>query len=43
MVIKPGERALVPTGLAIELPSGYEAQIRPALGVGAQGRNNGSQ
>ena len=33
MVIKPGERALVPTGLAIELPSGYEAQIRPRSGL----------
>jgi dUTP pyrophosphatase len=32
-VIKPGERALVPTGLAIELPSGYEAQIRPRSGL----------
>ena len=33
MVIAPGERALVPTGLAIELPSGYEAQIRPRSGL----------
>jgi dUTP pyrophosphatase len=32
-VIKPGERALVPTGFAIELPSGYEAQIRPRSGL----------
>lgn len=28
-----GERALVPTGLAIALPSGYEAQIRPRSGL----------
>ena len=28
-----GERALVPTGLAMELPSGYEAQIRPRSGL----------
>lgn len=31
--IAPGERALVPTGLAIALPSGYEAQIRPRSGL----------
>jgi len=33
MVIEPGQRALVPTGLAIELPSGYEAQVRPRSGL----------
>lgn len=33
LVLKPGERALVPTGLAIALPSGYEAQIRPRSGL----------
>lgn len=33
MQIAPGERALVPTGLAIALPSGYEAQIRPRSGL----------
>ena len=32
-VLNPGERALIPTGLAIELPSGYEAQIRPRSGL----------
>jgi dUTP pyrophosphatase len=31
--LKPGEPALVPTGLAIELPPGYEAQIRPRSGL----------
>lgn len=31
--LQPGERALVPTGLAIELPDGYEAQIRPRSGL----------
>ncbi|MFN0050116.1 MAG: dUTP diphosphatase [Cytophagales bacterium] len=31
--IKPLERALVPTGLFIELPAGYEAQIRPRSGL----------
>lgn len=33
VAIAPGERALVPTGLAIALPSGYEAQIRPRSGL----------
>ena len=31
--IAPGERALIPTGLAIALPSGYEAQVRPRSGL----------
>lgn len=31
--IAPGEIKLVPTGLAIELPPGYEAQIRPRSGL----------
>lgn len=31
--LHPGERALVPTGIAIELPDGYEAQIRPRSGL----------
>lgn len=33
MEIPPGERALVPTGVAIALPDGYEAQIRPRSGL----------
>lgn len=33
LVLKPGARALVPTGIAIELPEGYEAQIRPRSGL----------
>lgn len=33
MEIKPGARALVPTGLAIALPKGFEAQIRPRSGL----------
>ncbi|MCD4665762.1 MAG: dUTP diphosphatase [Bacteroidales bacterium] len=33
VVLKPLERALVPTGLYIELPEGYEAQIRPRSGL----------
>ena len=31
--IAPGARALVPTGLAIALPPGYEAQVRPRSGL----------
>lgn len=31
--IAPGERALVPTGLSLALPPGYEAQIRPRSGL----------
>ncbi len=31
--IAPGERALVPTGIAIALPTGYEAQVRPRSGL----------
>ena len=33
MVIEPGKSALVPTGIAIELPSGTEAQVRPRSGL----------
>ncbi len=33
IVLKPLERKLIPTGLFIELPVGYEAQIRPRSGL----------
>ena len=33
LVIQPGERALVPTGLCVEIPEGYEMQIRPRSGL----------
>jgi dUTP pyrophosphatase len=33
IVLKPLERKLIPTGLFIELPTGYEAQIRPRSGL----------
>jgi dUTP pyrophosphatase len=36
MIIKPLDRVLVPTGLFIELPAGYEAQIRPRSGLAAK-------
>ncbi len=33
VILKPLERALIPTGIYIELPAGYEAQIRPRSGM----------
>ena len=33
LIIEPGARELVPTGLSIALPDGYEAQIRPRSGL----------
>lgn len=33
LVIAPGDRALVPTGLAIALPKGHEGQVRPRSGL----------
>jgi len=29
MTIEPGQRCLIPTGLAFAIPAGYEAQVRP--------------
>ncbi|HCN83053.1 MAG TPA: dUTP diphosphatase [Sphingobacteriaceae bacterium] len=33
VILKPMERSLIPTGLYMELPIGYEAQIRPRSGL----------
>lgn len=33
VILNPLERALIPTGLYIELPHGYEAQVRPRSGL----------
>lgn len=33
VIIEPGETACVPTGLAFEIPKGYEMQIRPRSGI----------
>lgn len=33
VTLKPLERALIPTGLSIALPKGYEAQVRPRSGL----------
>jgi dUTP pyrophosphatase len=34
--LQPGARALVPTGIAVELPEGVEAQVRPRSGLAAK-------
>jgi dUTP pyrophosphatase len=36
LTIAPGARALVPTGIAVALPEGFEAQIRPRSGLAAR-------
>ncbi len=36
VVLKPFDRSLVPTGLFIEIPLGFEAQIRPRSGLAAK-------
>lgn len=33
VVLNPGERKLIPTGLLIEIPEGYEGQVRPRSGL----------
>jgi dUTP pyrophosphatase len=33
MILEPGERAAVPTGLVLEIPVGYEGQVRPRSGL----------
>lgn len=33
MAIRPGERAVIPTGLYVEIPEGYEIQVRPRSGL----------
>ncbi|GIV34914.1 MAG: deoxyuridine 5'-triphosphate nucleotidohydrolase [Chitinophagales bacterium] len=35
VVLKPMERAVVPTGLFLEMPQGYEGQVRPRSGLAA--------
>jgi len=36
LVLLPGQHAMVPTGLTIALPDGYEAQVRPRSGLAAK-------
>jgi dUTP pyrophosphatase len=33
IILQPGKRKLIPTGLFMELPEGYEAQVRPRSGL----------
>jgi len=36
LTLSPGQRALIPTGLVIALPAGFEAQVRPRSGLAAR-------
>ena len=36
IVMKPGERAIVPTGIKAAIPSGFEVQVRPRSGLAAK-------
>jgi dUTP pyrophosphatase len=36
VALAPGERALVPTGVALEIPQGHEGQVRPRSGLAAR-------
>ncbi len=36
VTLKPGERAMVPTGLSVAIPQGYEIQMRPRSGLAAK-------
>ena len=36
LTLKPGERAMVPTGLSVAIPQGYEIQVRPRSGLAAK-------
>ena len=36
VVLSPGERAMVPTGLSVAIPEGYEIQMRPRSGLAAK-------
>ncbi|MDR0910633.1 MAG: dUTP diphosphatase [Spirochaetaceae bacterium] len=36
LVLQPGERALIPSGIAMELPPAYECQLRPRSGLAAK-------
>jgi dUTP pyrophosphatase len=36
VILSPGQRALVPTGISMALPEGYEAQVRPRSGLASK-------
>lgn len=37
VILNPGETCVIPTDIAIQLPSGYEAQVRPRSGISLKG------
>ena len=41
VTLTPGGRVIVPTGIAIALPAGYEAQVRPRSGLAAKAKIKG--
>ena len=43
ITLQPLERAIIKTGLFIELPIGFEAQVRPRSGLAAKKRNHSTQ
>jgi len=36
VVLEPGERMLIPTGIAVAIPAGFEGQVRPRSGLAVQ-------
>ena len=38
ITIEPGKTSIIPTGIAISIPAGYEVQIRPRSGLAAKSR-----
>src|SRR5690625_3971186 len=36
VIVEPGETVIVPTGIAVEMPEGFEAKVRPRSGVSAK-------
>jgi dUTP pyrophosphatase len=36
MTLEPGERRLIPTGIAVAIPAGFEGQVRPRSGLAIQ-------
>ncbi len=36
IILKPGERAMIPTALSFQIPDGYEIQVRPRSGLAAK-------
>ncbi len=43
VTLAPGERILLPTGLAMEIPPGFEGQVRPRSGTGTEKRHCSSE